>query len=100
VGVIAHYVLGDWEACFKAATAFPRITRRAAAYRAAAALHLDDPVRLDRAVRRLATVDPEFEPEGLLSVERFREGWRNEQLQDEMCRVQALMHEGALRAVI
>ena len=100
VGVIAHYVLGDWEACYSAATAFPRITRRAAAYRAAAALHLDDDVRLERATRRLATVDPEFDADGLLSVERFQEAWRNEKLKDDMYRVRALMHGSDLRAVV
>ena len=100
VGVIAHYVLGDWEACFNAATAFPRITRRAAAYRAAAALHLEDSVRLERAIQRLATVDPGFDADGFLSVERFLENSRNEKLQDEIYRVRTLMHDSPLRAVI
>ncbi len=100
VGVIAHYVLGDWEACFQAATAFPRRTRRAAAYRAAAALHLGDPERLNRAIRRLATIDPEFDIEGFLSVERFQDKRRNEQLREEMYQVLAIMNNGLLRAVV
>ena len=98
VGVIAHYVLGDWEACFNAATAFPRITRRAAAYRAAAALHLNKNAQIERAVRRLATVDPDFDADGLLAVERFQEASRNEQLKDEMYRVKELMRGDPVRA--
>ncbi len=99
VGVIAHYVLGNWEACFQAATAFPRITRRAAAYRAAAALHLDDPTRLHRAVRRLVTVDSDFDAEVFVSVERFQDNRRNEQLQKEMRRVSVLINKVSLLAV-
>ncbi|WP_171209357.1 MULTISPECIES: adenylate/guanylate cyclase domain-containing protein [unclassified Ruegeria] len=100
VGVIAHYTLRDWEACFQAATAFPRLTRRAAAYRAAAALHLDDTERLKRAIRRLATIDPEFDLEGFLSIERFQDSQRNEQLREEMSQVLGFMNEGLLHAVV
>lgn len=100
VGVIAHYVLEDWEACFTAATAFPRITRRAAAYRAAAALHLNDEVRLERAVRRLATVDPDFDADGFLAIERFRDEARNENFRNDVYQVRALMHGSPLRAVV
>ncbi|WP_156916825.1 hypothetical protein [Leisingera aquimarina] len=76
------------------------MTRRAAAYRAAAALHLDDAERLERAVRRLATVDPEFDADGFLSVERFRETSRNTQLRYEIHQVRSLMHDKPLRAVV
>lgn len=90
VGVISHYVLGDYEACYAAAVAFPRPTRRATAYRAAAAVHLDEE-RLARAVRRLSIIDPEFAPEQILPSEVFREEARNRQLAEDLAKACATM---------
>ena len=50
--------------------------------------------------RRLATVDPDFDADSLLSAERFKEKARNAQFKDELYQVQAQIHGSRLRAVV
>ena len=84
IGVMANWEKGDFEACYQEATAFPRITRRAAAYRVAAALHLDREDRLTRAAARLMTIDPEFDPELFIEVERYKDRSTRRRLKTEL----------------
>lgn len=70
---IAHYVKKDYEACYRVVGEFTRLTRRATAYRAAAATHLNDNKRLQRAVRDLLSIDPDFEPHRFIETEFYKD---------------------------
>jgi TolB-like protein len=58
--ILAHYGTGDYAAAVRAAEGLTRMTLRSAAYRAAAARHLDDPRLLAAAAAELLRIDPEF----------------------------------------
>ena len=70
---IAYYVLGDFEACCRVVDEFSKTTRRAAAYRAAAATHLDGAVNLDRVVGDLLYLDPDFDPNQFIVTEPYKD---------------------------
>ncbi len=70
---VAHYVLGQYRACCQVVDEFSRLTRRAAAYRAAAAQHLDDAALLRRSVQDLFTLDPNFAPNSFVATEFYRD---------------------------
>jgi hypothetical protein len=66
-------VLGQYRACCQVVDEFSRLTRRAAAYRAAAAQHLDDAALLRRSVQDLFTLDPNFAPNSFVATEFYRD---------------------------
>ena len=70
---IAHYVMKDYEACYRVVGEFARLTRRATAYCVAAATHLKDNKRMERAVRDLLSIDPDFEPHQFIETEFYRD---------------------------
>lgn len=69
---VAYYVLEDYEACCRVVGEFTRPTRRAAAYRAASATHLNSSERLHRAVRDLMALDPGFQPWQFVQTEFYK----------------------------
>lgn len=70
---IAYYVMEDFEACCRVVDEFSRTTRRAAAYRAAAATHLNGAVSLDRVVGDLLSLDPNFDPDQFILTEFYKD---------------------------
>ncbi|MEE4237283.1 MAG: adenylate/guanylate cyclase domain-containing protein [Anderseniella sp.] len=70
---VAYYVTKDYEACYRVVDEFARPTRRAAAYRAAAAIHMNDEGSLGKAVRALLLLDPNFEPHQFIQTEFYKD---------------------------
>ncbi len=86
---VAHYVLEEYETCLAVVAQFTRVTRRAAAYGAAAALHLSDG-RVESMARTLFMIDPTFEPAAFLQSERYRDPAMIERLRRDLAAVAAL----------
>ena len=63
---------------------FSRPSRRSAAYRAAAAVHLDDAGRLRQARDALLTIDPGFAPGQFVLTEFYRDRAIRDQLQRDL----------------
>ena len=81
---VAHYVLGDHQSCHRVVGEFSRPSRRSAAYRAAAAVHLDDAGRLRQARDALLTIDPGFAPGQFVLTEFYRDRAIRDQLQRDL----------------
>ena len=81
---IAYYVMEDYEACCWVVDEFSRTTRRAAAYRAAAATHLNGTVSLDRAVGDLLSLDPDFDPDQFILTEFYKDRATSKRLAAEL----------------
>ena len=81
---VAYYVMQDYEACCRTVDEFTRLTRRAAAYRTAAATHLNDSDKLERAVRDLLLLDPDFKPSQFTQTEYFKDREIAKKLRDEL----------------
>ena len=81
---VAHYVLGDHQSCYRVVGEFSRPSRRSAAYRAAAAVHLDDAGRLRQARDALLTIDPGFAPGQFVLTEFYRDRAIRDQLQRDL----------------
>jgi tetratricopeptide (TPR) repeat protein len=77
--VVAHYVLGDYGQSVRVASQLPRLTRRAAAYRAAAYAHLAEESDTTRAATDLRTIDPSFTIKGFLASEFYKDRWFRQQ---------------------
>jgi adenylate cyclase len=74
---IAYYVLRDYLKCYEVIGEFTRLTRRAAAYRVAAAVNLESDEKVQEATRALLTIDPNFDPASFVTTEFYRD--------EEMC---------------
>jgi adenylate cyclase len=85
---VAHYVLEEYDECLAAVGQFARLTRRAAAYGAAAAVHLDED-RLAAAARALLLIDPSFDPETFLQAECYRDRAMIDRLRKDLGKVAA-----------
>ncbi|MCV2887078.1 adenylate/guanylate cyclase domain-containing protein [Ruegeria aquimaris] len=70
---VAHYVLGDFETCFRVVGEFARLTRRAAAYRSAAATQLNQPDLVKKSAHDLLMLDPQFDPELFVQTEYYKD---------------------------
>lgn len=70
---VAHYVQGDFETCYRVVGEFSRLTRRSAAYRAAAATQLNQPERTQTAARDLLMLDPQFDAEQFIQTEYYKD---------------------------
>ncbi|WP_170576174.1 adenylate/guanylate cyclase domain-containing protein [Ruegeria atlantica] len=81
---IAYYVMHDFEACYNTVDEFARLTRRAAAYRTAAATHLNNDYKLERAVRDLLLHDPDFRPSTFIQTEYFKDREISKRLKAEL----------------
>ncbi|WP_457938234.1 adenylate/guanylate cyclase domain-containing protein [Mesorhizobium sp. 10J20-29] len=81
---VAHYVIGDHQNCYRVVGEFARPSRRSAAYRAAAAVHLDDTDRLRKARDALLTIDPAFDPARFVLTEYFRDKAISDQLEGDL----------------
>ena len=93
---VAHYVIGDYEGCRRVVTEFTRLTRRAAAYRAAATTHLNRTEDTRRAVRELLMIDPAFDPHQFIQTEFYKDPAISHQLEAEL--TAALATEAAATA--
>ncbi|MDI7861498.1 adenylate/guanylate cyclase domain-containing protein [Rhizobiaceae bacterium n13] len=83
---VAHYVLGEYAATVAVVDELTRTSRRAAAYRVAACAHIDNPERLESAVRELRVIDPEFTINGFLLTEFYRDRALRQQLHDDLAK--------------
>jgi len=81
---VAHYVLEDYEACYRVVCEFTRLTRRAAAYRAASATQLGEDSRVEFAVRELLMLDPNFDSEQFIQTEYFKDRTMANLLRDRL----------------
>jgi len=70
---IAFYVLRDFVKCFQVVNEFSKLTRRAAAYRVAAAVYLNDTEKTRRAVNALFTIDPKFSSTQFIETEFYKD---------------------------
>ena len=71
--IVAHYAKGDYAAAVRAAGELTRMTRRSAAYRAAAARHIGDPQLLATAASELLRIDPDFRTAVFVQTEFYRD---------------------------
>ena len=81
---VAHYVMGDYQNCYRVVGEFARPSRRSAAYRVAAAVHLEDQGRLRQATGALLTIDPKFDPARFVLTEYYRDRAISEQLERDL----------------
>lgn len=84
----AHYVQGDFEKTAQLVSGLPRVSRRAAAYWAAAATHLDDKSYLERARAELLSIDPDFSVASFVPFESYKDRRYQKQLESELERAQ------------
>lgn len=78
--VVALYGKHDFAGAYASAGQLTRMTRRSAAYRAAAALHLDDPEKLSAAVDEVCRLDPQFSASAFAKAETYRDSSMQERL--------------------
>lgn len=71
--IAAHYAKGDYDEVVRITDRLPRLTRRSAAYRAAAARHLDDPALCEAAAADLLRIDPDFHAAQFVKTEYYRD---------------------------
>lgn len=83
---IAYYVMKDFEACYCVVGEFARLTRRAAAYRVAAATHMNNSNGLVLAVRDLLSLDPGFDPKQFVLTEFYKDRSISKTLETELQR--------------
>ena len=81
---IAYYIMGRYDDCCRVVREFSRLTRRAAAYRAAAALHLNDPAALGSAVHDLVALDPNFDAKAFVQTEFYKDNSFRAQLRRDL----------------
>jgi len=84
----AHYVQGNFEKTTQLVSGLPRVSRRAAAYWAAAATHLDDKSSLKRARAELLAIDPHFSVASFVSSESYKDQRYQKQLEADLKRAQ------------
>lgn len=70
--ILAYHSKGDYAAAVMATSELMRTTRRAAAYRASAAQHLDEPQLQAHAASELLRIDPEFQTSVFTQSENYR----------------------------
>jgi TolB-like protein len=71
--IAAHYSKGEHDAVVRVADQLTRATRRSAAYRAAASVHIDDPEVRKSAVSELLRIDPDFRASVFTKTEYYRD---------------------------
>ncbi len=81
---VAYYVLGDFHDCYRVVCEFARPSRRAAAYRAAASVHLDSPEKTRQAVNILFAIDRKFDAEQFILTEFFKDDALADQLRADL----------------
>jgi len=81
---VALYVLERYAEAVQAVARLPRLTRRATAYRAAATIHLDDPVATASAAAEVLRIDPAFTAAGFVATESYKDHRFKEQLVEDL----------------
>jgi TolB-like protein len=81
---VALYVLERYAEAVQAVARLPRLTRRATAYRAAATIHLDDPLATASAAAEVLRIDPAFTAAGFVATESYKDHRFKEQLAEDL----------------
>lgn len=81
---VAHYVLGNDDACIRVARQISPKSRRAAVYSTAAAQRLGDRKTLLQEVDALLAIDPEFDPDAFVLTEFYKDRHYARQLASEL----------------
>ena len=81
---VAHYVLGDFDDCYRVVGEFTHLTRRGAAYRAAAATQVNDPWKVEAAAQDLLMLDPNFDPGHFIETEYYQDRQIAQVLKDRL----------------
>jgi adenylate cyclase len=97
---IAYYVLQDYLKCYEVIGEFTRLTRRAAAYRVAAAVNLESDERVKEATRALLTIDPHFDPASFVRTEFYKDQGKCKQLTTELQKaISSVFSKGAVSKI-
>ncbi len=81
---VANYVLERYQETAFVVTQLPRLTRRAAAYAVAAAVHLGGAEETVRAVEALLRIDPAFKIAKFLATEFYKDAIYKDRLSDDL----------------
>jgi TolB-like protein/class 3 adenylate cyclase len=81
---VSHYLLEQHAEVLKVNASFHRLTRRAAAYGAAAAVHLASAAERQSAAEELLRLDPKFRIAGFLKFEPYKDASRAERLKVDL----------------
>jgi adenylate cyclase len=90
---VAYYLLGEYRECYRVVGELTRLTRRAAAYQAAAAHRLGDGELIDAASLRLYVVDPKFDPTTFVATEFYKDRATREGLKSDLKAISQRYHE-------
>lgn len=81
---VAHYALGNYQETVDVVAEMPRPTRRSIVYCVAALTHLDDPTTLERALKSLRRIEPDFTITGFIAMEVYKEKAIEHQLAQDL----------------
>jgi TolB-like protein len=81
----AHYTLGEYQDTVKVVAEMPRPTRRSLAYAIASLVHTDDAQALERTLKELRRLDPDFSVDRFVSMEIYQDQAIPQQLAEELC---------------
>jgi adenylate cyclase len=81
---VSHYLLGRYAEVLEVNALFRRLTRRAAAYGAAAAVHLGSVAETQHAADELLRLDPQFGIAAFLKFEPYRDAQQAERLSADL----------------
>jgi tetratricopeptide (TPR) repeat protein len=81
---VSHYLLEQYAEVLEVNALFRRLTRRAAAYGAAAAVHLPSAPEAQNAADDLLRLDPQFRIAGFLKFEPYKDASRAERLRADL----------------
>ncbi len=81
---VAYYVLEDYQRCYEVVGEFTRVTRRAAAYRTAAAIRLNDTEKIRKAASSLLKLDSKFDPKAFVDTEFYQDNKMCKQLRSDI----------------
>jgi TolB-like protein/tetratricopeptide (TPR) repeat protein len=90
---VSYYLLGEYRECYRVVGELTRLTRRAAAYQAAAAHRLGDGELIDAASRSLYVVDHNFDPTTFVGTEYYKDRAIREGLKSDLKAISQRYHE-------
>ncbi len=82
--VVANYLLGRYDETLNVVSQLPRLTRRAAAYGAAAATHIESEDARNETARQLLVIDPQFTIDNFLKTEFYKNRALRDQLKEDL----------------
>ena len=90
---VSYYLLGDYRECYRVVGELTRVTRRAAAYQAAAAHRIGDEDLIDSAMHNLYVVDHNFDPTNFVATEYYKDRSIREGLKSDLKAVSKRYHD-------